>query len=622
MYAVVVCRLQQTLSRLNTHSQRHPNTICGKLPTRLLACTCDVSLKEEGVLSAQQQQHYITDRSGPALTTTTTVVTILNNSNNSSPTAYTSKEHLVAPSSNPYPPAAPTAPCSTSTGYNSSNPSLAAPIRIVFSASLERSLQSSRRRRPSALRSSSSWTTGPLTRDSKKSTAVEHAASTTTSTRTTQLTKKRLGAPTHSAAARAGRREARGVTKRAASPRQWEHLKDNHRESSSEAQRHGGGGTTAAVEAIIDTSSSSPARPRRGRRNLHDPSSDKVRLSAVGASRGLARKEEEKKYQGQAEKTWVGNSVARQIVSLANHQQQLQLQQSEEGSCKGGREQQHSSSCRAPRSGDGTLPTVSCWEGSAVVISGAAGSGGGRENQTQRPRQRPVRSRSCVDTASPQRTENTGGKSSTGVTDGKKPRHNIEEGSSSGIALVGRTGEGGGFGRESSDSPRLHLQGRGGAGARAAHGNATGGGSGSFSSGMLLGDERRSASGAAAATASSTSPPPLLQLPVSSSIASEDAACCDLEDNLSVCSSLPPMAGSATITTDLIFEESSLEDSGASVSQASSTERNWNDNVGGGGGGAAKSEGGGGAGRGKRGGGGGVCRQRGGVSSEAFVRTR
>ena len=512
----------------------------------------------------------------------------------------------MAPSSNPYPPATPPAPFSNSNGDNSSDPSLASPVRIVFSASFERSLQSSGKRRPSALRSSSSWTEGPLTRDSKKSTADKTTS--TISTETTQLTRKRLGAPTHSAGVRASRRGNRGITKRTASPlTTWKHSRDNHSSTSSSAvDRHSEGGTTTVVESIIDTNRGSPARPRRGRRNLHDPPST-LRPSAaaaavvVGASRGLVRKQGEK---NQAEKRWVESSTARQSSKQ---------QQNEECDCKGGSEQQHSSRS-VPRSGEDTLPTVKCWEGSATVAAEGEVSRGGGETRIQRPRQRPVRSRSSVDTANPQRTGDKG-KTSTGNTDGRN-HHDTKEEGSSGIAVVGRNSEGVGFGRESSNSSRFRLQGRGGgAGVRAALANDAVSGSGGSSSGMLLGDDRKPAS----------SPPPLLQLPVSST--AEDATCCDLEDNLSVCSSLPPMTGSATITTDLIFEESSLEDSGASVSQASSTERNWNDVVvvgGGGGGCVAKSEGGGGgvAGRGKRGGGGGGSRQRSGGSSEAFVRTR
>lgn len=130
-----------------------------------------------------------------------------------------------------------------------------------------------------------------------------------------------------------------------------------------------------------------------------------------------------------------------------------------------------------------------------------------------------------------------------------------------------------------------------------------------------------------------------LQLP----LAAEDTYdCCEGNMSLSSASSvaaaqgvsislLPPMETATTVATDLIFEDSSFEDSGASASLASSSERNTLDiaDVGGAGGGADGGGGGGGDGASGMSGGGATRRKRGGPvprqrsgSVDAFVRTR
>lgn len=481
----------------------------------------------------------------------------------------------MAPSSNLYPQATSSASSTPCIGINSNSPSLGQPIRIVFSASLEKSLLSSgkgKKRTPSALRSSSSWTSGHPSRGRKSSTGK------------TASEKQTLDAPTSSTAA--------------ASPGRLEVVGGNARATTTATRRYkgsetGGGGATCS-ETIIDTNSGSrsPEGQGRHRQDLHDPSS-KERPSAavpgIDGSHGLASKE-----QARGEKVQKEDPAARQGRSIATATKQQQQND----------EQQHLSHSipRGRRSGRGTLPAVKCWEkGAEPVASGGKNAASGGESQAQRPRGRPARSRSYVDTISPQRVGGPNKASGGSLADGTPTRNRMEAGSA-GVAAAGRNGVGIAFGRESSSTARFRQQGRGEAGGRAAFG---GGGiaDGGRTPAELLDEERK--------LASSSTPPPLLQLPASPSV--ED------EENLSVCSSLPPMTGAATNTTDLIFEESSFEDSGASVSQASSTERTGNDTRSGG---AANGELGGASGRGRRGGGGGNTRQRSSVFSDDFVRTR
>ncbi|CAN0220865.1 unnamed protein product, partial [Ectocarpus sp. 8 AP-2014] len=233
--------------------------------------------------------------------------------------------------------------------------------------------------------------------------------------------------------------------------------------------------------------------------------------------------------------------------------------------------------------------------------------------------------------------------------DGKNIRNNnrMEAGSAGVAATTTESGRGAAFGRASSEGLRVRQPGGRRAGMRAVRGGGGGGGGGTLPSSTADGD--RVPAHGATSTASSASPPPQLQLPVASA---EDATCFDLaesrsvssanstgvvQEQLSVCSSLPPMGGTgngtgagggAAAATDLIFEESSFEDSVASVSQASSAERCGVEALGSGsdanGEGGRGRGGGGGIGgrRGKRGRGGPAPRQRSRSSSDEFVRTR
>ena len=512
----------------------------------------------------------------------------------------------MAPASNLYPPAAPSTSPTPCIGINSNDPGRARPIQIVFSASLERSLLSlGKKRRPSVLRSSSSWSAGHPSRGKLSSPGKKSSQH-----------KGKQGAPP--TAANSGHLEEGGNPPATATATRRRHgLRGSLRVASTGPERSGGGATHP--ETIIDTNSSRPPEgQRRCRQNLHDPTSpDRPSAAAAGTdgAHGLASKEQAQREKSQDE----GITSTRQDPSLAAAAKQPL--RTGRGNYEGGEIGQHASHSipRGRRSGRGTLPAVKCWEGAESVTSGGKNGGPDGESQTQKPRGRPVRSRSYVDTISAQGTGESE-KASGALTDGMHTRNRMEAGSAGVVATVGgRNGGGVTFGRESSNITRFRQQqGRGEAGMRAAGGNSANGGG---TPGELLHEERILASRAAANASSST--PPLLQLPASPATA--DASCCDFEENLSVCSSLPPMTGAATNTTDLIFEESSFEDSGASVSQASSTERNGNDTRNGGGGGGSGSgngEGGGAAGRGRRAGGGGSSRQRSGVFSDDLVRTR
>lgn len=567
-------------------------------------------------------------RQEPSGQTTTFVTTLNNRTNNNSPATYFNKDHLLAPPSiESLPPAA---PLPTGTTGNNNNPDAAPPIRFFFSASLERSLLSSgKKRKPRVLSSSSSWTAGHLTRGSDDTpasslsrtggrgvtdgTTNKKTIASTPPTTTAQLQKKGQIAHSTSAISTGDRGEEKSTPQKAPTTRhtdlnktkrRWKVSRANRPASSSGGLRvAGGNSTTTLIKTIIDKKrSESPEGPRRCR--------GKVRPSvAVPKGQEPAAEKEE------------GIPVTRvHSVATTKRQQRQQQQQGEH------QDTSHSSSVIGVCSGRSGLPMVKCWEGTAFVKegSGVAG-GGGSGDEGQRPRGRPARSRSHLDCNTGAQPAGDAKKIPIAMADSSKPRNRMEAGSA-GVSAVGRDGGGLGFGRETSDGRRFRHNGRGGGGVRAMRGGtSTGGSGGGFAASMVL-DDHPQKQVANASSSSATTPPLLQQLAASPS--AEDAVCCDFEDSLSVCSSLPPMggtgtAGTATVATDLIFEESSFEDSAASLSQASSTERNGNDTLVVGGGSGANGEGTGGtSGQGKRGGAGATSRQRSGSTFNEFVRTR
>ncbi|CAM9575233.1 unnamed protein product [Ectocarpus fasciculatus] len=590
-------------------------------------------------------------------------------SGSSPPTPVTSKDRLVAPSSNPLRPAAfSTSPLPTKKN-SSTNPNVASPVRVVFSASLERSLG---KRRPGGLRCSSSWTSGKLTRDTDDPNTTAAAAAApiasssssssqrrrwmpktgdgvgktikatgrqasstaptpaptpaTTTTRQDKKKGRRRSVPRDSTEApRQGEEDkAREATTRGGSKtHRWEDgfRRRNRLASPSRLETGGDGDSVTFVETIADLVDNDDGSPEDAEQQCQG---DLVRPSRAGADSSL-------EPVGDEDQKTAGGAAARK-----------EEQGSHSGT--GGRGDQHPSrGVRRNGGGNrkGTLPMVKCWEGNAFVKEG--GKGGGAEEE-RRPHGRPVRSRSHADKTFLQRTSSDARNPSSFVVaiDGKSIRNNnrMEAGSAGVAAATTESGGGAVFGRASSEGLGVRQPGGGRGGMRAVRGGGGGGGGGG---------------GTLPSTASSTSPPPQLQLPVASA---EDATCFDLsesrsvssanslgvvQEQLSVCSSLPPMGGAGNGTgaggggaaaADLIFEESSFEDSVASASQASSAERCGVDAFGsgsdangegggGGGGGGGGRGGGGGIGRGgKRGRGGPAPRQRSRSSSDEFVRTR
>ncbi|CAM9346514.1 unnamed protein product [Ectocarpus sp. 13 AM-2016] len=591
-------------------------------------------------------------------------------------TVTTSKDRLVAPSSNPLPPAA----CSTSSlpteKNGNTNPNVASPVRAVFSASLERSLG---KRRPDGLRCSSSWTSGKLTRETEdanttaaaavtqivssssslsrrrrwmekagdgvdqtikatgrqtSSTAPTPATTTSTTTITRQDKKKerrRSVSRTWTEASRQGEEgKARGATTRSGSKtHRWDGLRRNRLAAASRLDIGGDGDSVTFAETVADTVDNDNGLPEdleqqcQGDLVPPSPAVADSSLEPVGdrgkkTAGGAATKEEE---QGSHSRT-------------------------------GGRECQHPPrDIRRSGGGNqrGTLPMVKCWEGNPFAKDGGKGGGGEEE---RRPHRRPMRSRSHADKTFLQRTSSGARNPSSFVaaSDGKNIRNNnrMEAGSAGVAATTTESGGGAAFGRASSEGLRVRQQGGRRAGMQAVRGGGGGGGGGRTLPSSTAKGDRVPAHGGAS-TASLTSPPPQLQLPVASA---EDTTCFDLaesrsvssansagvvQEQLSVCSSLPPMGstgngtgagGGAAAATDLIFEESSFEDSVASVSQASSAERCGVEALGSGSdangeGGGGRGGGGGIGGRGgKRGRGGPAPRQRSRSSSDEFVRTR
>lgn len=455
---------------------------------------------------------------------------------------------------------------------------------------------------------------------------------TTTSTTTTnrqedKKKERRRSVPrTSTEASRQGEEDkAREATTTAGSKtHRWEGLRRNRLASPTRLETGGDGDSVTFVETIADLVDNDDGLPEDSEQQCQG---DLVRSSPAVAGSPLEP---------------VGDRVKKTADGAAKNKE-------DQGSHSGteGRESQHPS-CgirgSGGGSGRGTLPMVKCWEGNAFVKE--VGKGGGGEEE-RRPHGRPVRSRSHADRTFLQRTSSDARNPSSFVVaiDGKNTRSNRMEAGSAGVAAAtAESGGGAAFGRASSEGLRVRQPGGGRGGMRAVRGGG-GGGGGTLPSSIA--DGYRVPAPGAASTPSSMSPPPQLQLPVASA---EDATCVDLaesrsvsstnsagvvQEQLSVCSSLPPMggtgngtgAGGGAAATELIFEESSFEDSVASVSQASSAERcgvdafgSGSDANGEGGGGRG---GGGGIGRGgKRGRGGPAPRQRSRSSSDEFVRTR
>lgn len=420
-------------------------------------------------------------------------------------------------------------------------------------------------------------------------------------------------------------------------------MRGNRPLSSSGEGSGGGGDATTLIETIIHTArSKSPDEITRCRGDQHasGPKDRQPEALVVTDRRGNDKVE--------------GNPAPRRALSVTTTatQRQQRQQQGAGYADNGNREHRMVSRSGIPRGGrsrSDSLPMVTCWEASAPAKEGSEAPRGADdgEDDNRRPRGRPVRSRNHVDTTSPRAARGTRETSAVSVADGRNVCDRMEAGSA-GVAATARNAGTLASRRASSEELRIRQRRRlGGAeGGRAARvsrvsgrdGNDASGGNVSFSTSTPRDGGLNSVS---------ASPPPVEQLPVASS--GEEAACFDFEESLSVssansagvvqeqlsvCSSLPPMGGTAaTMATDLIFEESSFEDSGASLSQTSSTDRNGADTFGYGGDASGKGGGGcgggGGSGRGKRGGGGepggggaSAPRQRARSSSDEFVRTR
>ncbi|CAM9202412.1 unnamed protein product [Ectocarpus sp. 4 AP-2014] len=586
-----------------------------------------------------------TDRRGSAPTTVTT-----------------SKDRLVAPSSNPLPPAAFSTSSLPTKKNGNTNPNVASPVRVVFSASLERSLG---KRRPGGLRCSSSWTSGKLTRDTEDANtttaaaADAAAAATATPIASSSLslsrrrrwmqkagdgvnqTIKATGRQTSSTAptpttttsttttTRQNKKERRRSVSRTWTEASRQGKEDKEREattrSASRLDIGGDGDSVTFVEKITDIVDNDDGLPEDSEQQCQG---DLVRPSPAVADSSLEP---------------VGDRGKKTAGGAATKEEE---QGSHSGT--GGRECQHPPrGIRRSGGGNqrGTLPMVKCWEGNPFAKEGGKG---GRGEEERRPHGRPIRSRSHADTTFLQRTSSSGARNPPSFVvaiDGNNTRNNnrMEAGSAGVAATATERGGGAAFGRASSEGLRVRQPGGRRAGMRAVRG----GGGGTLPSSTADGD--RVPAHARASTASSTSPPPQLQLPVASA---EDTTCFDLaesrsvssansagvvQEQLSVCSSLPPMGGTgngtgagggAAAATDLIFEESSFEDSVASVSQASSADRCGVEALGSGS--DANGEGGGGRGGGggiggpggKRGRGGPAPRQRSRSSSDEFLRTR
>ncbi|CAM9582591.1 unnamed protein product, partial [Scytosiphon promiscuus] len=497
--------------------------------------------------------------------------------------AYTGKD-CATPSSNPSPPAAPSSSATLPQSANSSsNPAVTLPTRIVFSASLERSLISAGRRRPTVLSSSSSWTSGRLTRDDtqgsnsasassfgsyslgrgqrvkkdggegSKRTAdnvVEPAAPTRTTTGYMQHSKRQDNSAASKIAA--FEREEVDLREAVSESRRWKGLRGSSPTSPSGKDCCGGAGDAAtSIEAIIHTARSKS--PDEAPRCKEDRQPGAV---IVADGRG----------NGQVE----GSQAPRRAL----YSEQSMIPRS--GIPRGG------------RSRSGSLPKVKCWEASAPAKEG--GGADDVEGEYRRPRGRPVRSRSHAGATSPRAARGKREISTISIAEGQSACNRMEAGTA-GVAATARDAGREASRRASSEELSIRRQRRlgGGEGGRTSFGRRSGRGG----SGASGGSSSYSASTArdGGPQSASASPPPLEHLPVASS--AEDATCLDFEESLSVssansvgivqeqlsvCSSLPPMGGAAaTAATDLIFEESSFEDSGASLSQTSSTDRNGAD---------------------------------------------
>ncbi|CAN0395389.1 unnamed protein product [Ectocarpus sp. 12 AP-2014] len=467
------------------------------------------------------------------------------------------------------------------------------------------------------------------------SSAAPTPATTTSTTTTTRQDKKkerrRSVSRTWTEASRQGEEDkARGATTRSGSKtHRWEGLRRNHLASASRLDIGGDGDSVTFVETIANTVDNDDGLPEDSEQQCQG---GLVRPSPAVAGSSLEP---------------VGDRGKKTAGGAATKEEE---QGSHSGT--GGRESQHPPrGIRRSGGGNqrGTLPMVKCWEGNPFAKEGRKGGGGEEE---RRPHGRPMRSRSHADKTFLQRTSSDARNPSSFVVaiDGKNIRNNnrMEAGSAGVAATTIESGGGAAFGRASSEGLRVRQPGGRRAGMRAVRGGGGGGGGGgTLPSSTADGDRVPAHRGAS--TASSTSPPPQLQLPVASA---EDTTCFDLaesrsvssansagvvQEQLSVCSSLPPMGGTgngtgagggAAAATDLIFEESSFEDSVASVSQASSAERCGVEALGSGSdangeGGGGRGGGGGIGGRGgKRGRGGPAPRQRSRSSSDEFVRTR
>ncbi|CAB1120812.1 unnamed protein product [Ectocarpus sp. CCAP 1310/34] len=466
------------------------------------------------------------------------------------------------------------------------------------------------------------------------STAPTPATTTSTTTITRQDKKKELRGSvsrTWTEASRQGKEDkAREATRRSGSKTHtWEGLRRNRLASASRLDIGGDGDSVTFVETIADIVDNDDGLP--------EDSEQQCRGELERPSPAVADSSFEP----------VGNRGKKTAGGAATKEEE---QGSHSGT--GSRECQHPPR-GSRRSGGGnqrgTLPMVKCWEGSPFAKEGGKGGGGEEE---RRSHGRPMRSRSHADKTFLQRTSSGARNPSSFVVaiDGKNTRNNnrMEAGSAGVAATMTESGGGAAFGRASSEGLRVRQPGGRRAGMRAVRGGGgSGGGGGTLPSSTADGDRIPARGGAS--TASSTSPPPQLQLPVASA---EDTTCFGLaesrsvssansagvvQEQLSVCSSLPPMGGTgngtgaggvAAAATDLIFEESSFEDSVASVSQASSAERCGVEALGSGSdangeGGGGRGGGGGIGGRGgKRGRGGPAPRKRSRSSSDEFVRTR
>lgn len=448
---------------------------------------------------------------------------------------------LIAPSSNPGPP------------------------RVVFSASLERTLSS--RKKISASSPSPSWTTGGR--------LIGNSASSLSLSSRQQLQSDGEGATgglaslTHSgeSAPRSSTRE----DKKATGKRQWKGFRSHHQHQS------------LGVEGAATTKSTTVPCPR---------DSNPAAKAGVPVAAAADELHDFSREEG-------GDQPRRRRLRTRwgrPKQQDLGETSSSSSTRKGSRE--------ASRSGSNVgdkLPMVKCWEGRAekeadIVVE---------EEERTTPR-RTFRGQSHAETT----LRRPRIKNSTTAYSEERPGGKIEGGTNP--RVVGR-GERVAFGLAFTERALTHHRGRGEAR--------------SVTDDLIEATDDDERSGGAKVAP--------LQLPLT---AEDTYDSCEGNMSLSSVSSvaaaqgvsvslLPPMGTATTVATDLIFEDSSFEDSGASASLASPPEKNALDiadigGTGSGGGGSvdrASGSGGGDATRRKRGGAG--PRQRSG-SVDAFVRTR